>query len=337
MGLKYKNLIRLVVDDDNLRQAYKQARKNKRYKKDVLVFKERLEYNLQQIKKEILEKTYQQSEYKVFKIYEPKEREISALPFKDRVVQHALCNIIEPLFDKYMFSCSYACRKGKGTHRCMMKAREIIQSVPKNKSLFFLKMDFRKFFPSIDRTVLYEEINRKIKDKHILWLLNQIIPPTGKGLPIGNLTSQLFANVYGTIFDRYIKQSLMVKHYVRYMDDTIILSTDKFYLKLLFQKLSWFVKNKLHLEFSKWYIENISKGINFVGYRIFRTHTLIRKSSVVRCKRKIQSYLYHRKYDELYKSLMSWYGHIQWANSYNLKRYIKRQIENYNSIVIFSG
>ena len=316
----------LVVEDDNLRKAYKQARKNKRYKKDVLVFKERLEYNLQQIKQEILEKTYKIGDYKNFTIYHPKERKISALPFKDRVVQHALCNIIEPLFDKYMFSCSYACRKGKGTHRCMMKAREIIRAVYKNKSLFFLKMDFRKFFPSIDREILYKEINRKIKDKHILWLLNQIIPPNGNGLPIGNLTSQLFANVYGTIFDRYIKQFLRVKHYVRYMDDTIILSTDKLYLKSLLQKLMWFIKNKLRLEFSKWYIENIKKGLNFVGYRIFRTHTLIRKSSVIRCKRKIQAYLYYKKCDELYKSLVSWYGHIRWANSHNLKRYIERKI-----------
>ena len=316
----------LVIDDDNLRKAYKQARKNKRYKRDVLIFKERLEYNLQQIKKEILEKTYKIGEYKNFTIYYPKERKISALPFKDRVVQHALCNIIEPLFDKYMFSCSYACRKGKGTHRCMMKARKIIQAVTKNKPLFFLKMDFRKFFPSINRTILYKEINRKIKDKHILWLLNQIIPLSGSGLPIGNLTSQLFANVYGTIFDRYVKQSLLVKYYVRYMDDTIILSTDKSYLKSLLQKITQFVKNKLHLEFSKWYIENIKKGLNFVGYRIFRTYTLIRKSSVIRCKRKIQSYLYNKNYDKLYKSLVSWYGHIQWANSYNLRQYIEKQI-----------
>lgn len=207
-----------------------------------------------------------------------------------------------------------------------MEARKIIQSVSKNKPLFFLKMDFRKFFPSIDRTILYKEINRKIKDKHILWLLNQIIPSTGVGLPIGNLTSQLFANVYGTIFDRYVKQSLQVKHYVRYMDDTVILSTDKLYLKSLLQKLTLFIQSKLHLQFSKWYIENIKKGLNFVGYRIFRTHTLIRKSSVIRCKRKVKIYLYTEEYDKLYRSLTSWYGHIQWANSYNLKQYIERII-----------
>jgi len=329
MAKKYKNLMHLVVEDDNLRKAYKQARKNKRYKKDVLVFKERLEYNLQQIKKEILEKTYKVGAYKNFTIYHPKERKISALPFKDRVVQHALCNIIEPLFDRYMYSCSYACRKGKGTHRCMFKAREIIRSVSKNTPLFFLKMDFRKFFPSIDKQILYKEINRKIKDKHILWLLNQIIPITGKGLPIGNLTSQLFANVYGTIFDRYIKQSLMVKHYIRYMDDTVILSTDKEYLKSVLQKLSLFIKNELNLEFSKWYVENIKKGLNFVGYRIFRTHTLIRKSSVIRCKRKVRTYLYHKNYKELYKSLVSWCGHIQWADSYNLMNYIEKEIKTY--------
>jgi len=327
MGKKYKNLIHLVVDDDNLRKAYEQARKNKRYKRGVLIFKERLEYNLQQIKKEILEKTYKIGAYKDFTIYYPKERKISALPFKDRVVQHALCNIIEPIFDRYMFSCSYACRKGKGTHRCMMKARDIIRAVPKNKPLFFLKMDFRKFFPSINKEILYKEINRKIKDKHIMWLLHQIIPPIGNGLPIGNLTSQLFANVYGTIFDRYIKQFLRVKHYVRYMDDTVIISTDKAYLISTLQKITWFIKNILKLEFSKWYIENIKKGLNFVGYRIFRSHILIRKSSVVRCKRKIQSYLYHEKYKELYRSLISWSGHIKWSNSYNLGQHIERQIQ----------
>jgi RNA-directed DNA polymerase len=326
MGLKYKNLIHLVVDDDNLRKAYKQARKNKRYKKDVLIFKEHLEYNLQEIKKELLEKTYKIGEYKNFIIYKPKERKISALPFKDRVVQHALCNIIEPLFDKYMFSCSYACRKGKGTHRCMLEAQRIIRSVSKNKSLFFLKMDFKKFFPSIDREVLYKEIYRKIKDKHIIWLLQQIIPPIGKGLPIGNLTSQLFANVYGSIFDRYIKQICLVKCYIRYMDDTVILSNNKLHLKLLYRKLVWFVNNILNLIFSRWYIQNINRGLNFVGYRIFKFFTLIRKSSVIQCKRKIKTYLFNNNYDQLYKSLISWYGHIKWANTYNLRRYIRKTI-----------
>jgi retron-type reverse transcriptase len=328
MGLKYKNLINLVVDDNNLRLAYKQARKNKRYKKDVLIFKERLEYNLQQIKKEILDKTYEIGEYRNFKIYIPKEREISALPFKDRVVQHALCNIIEPLFNKYMFPCSYACRKGMGTHRCMFKAKQIIQSVFKNKECYYLKIDFKKFFPSIDRSVLYQEINRKIKDKHILWLLNKIIPPTGTGIPIGNLTSQLFANVYGTIFDRFIKQSLRVKYYVRYMDDSVIFSENKSYLKILKNIIEEFIHIKLKMIFSKWYIENIHKGLNFVGYRIFKNKVLIRKSSVIRCKRKIKSYLYHRDYTQLYKSLVSWFGYIQWADTYNLRQYIRIGIIN---------
>lgn len=322
MGLKYNNLINSVVDDDNLRKAYKQARKNKRYKKDVLIFKERLEYNLQQIKDEILNKTYKIGDYKNFIIYKPKERKISALPFKDRVVQHALCNIIEPLFDKYMFSCSYACRKGKGTHRCMFKAREIIQKIFKDKPLYFLKMDFRKFFPSINRTILYAEITRKIKDKHIIWLLNQIIPTMGIGVPIGNLTSQLFANVYATIFDRYIKQELRIKYYIRYMDDSVIFSSNKLYLKSVHHKLNWFIQNKMNLVFSKWFIENINKGLNFIGYRIFRNYTLIRKSSVIGCKRKIKSYLYTENYEQLLKSIMSWYGHIKWADTYNLRQYI---------------
>jgi hypothetical protein len=191
-------------------------------------------------------------------------------------------------------------------------------------------MDFKKFFPSIDREILYKEIHRKIKDKHTLWLLNQIIPPTGIGLPIGNLTSQLFANVYGTIFDRFIKQILQVKFYCRYMDDTIILSTDKSYLKTLYIKLNLFVKNNLNLIFSRWYIQNITRGLNFVGYRIFKCFTLIRKSSAIQCKRKIKTYVLSNNFNQLYKSLTSWYGHIKWANTYNLKRYITKLSYIYN-------
>jgi retron-type reverse transcriptase len=202
MGNKYDNLIQKVVENDNLIKAYKQARKGKRLKNEVLLFKEHLQFNLQQIKNDILNKTYKIGNYREFKIYYPKERNISALPFRDRVVQHALCNVIEPLFDKAMFSMSYACRKGKGTHRCMLNTKRMLLSF--NGPVYFLKMDFSKFFPSIDRSVLYREIYRKIKDPHVLWLLEQIIPSTGTGLPIGNLTSQLFANVFAGIFDRRV-------------------------------------------------------------------------------------------------------------------------------------
>jgi len=322
MGNKYNSLIQKVVEEDNLLKAYKQARKRKRLKNEVLLFKEHLHFNLQQIKNDILNKTYKIGEYRNFKIYHPKERNISALPFRDRVVQHALCNVIEPLFDKSMFSMSYACRKGKGTHKCMLNVKEMTKKF--KTSGYFLKMDFSKFFPSVDREILYKEIERKVKDEHVLWLLKQIIPSDGTGLPIGNLTSQLFANVYAGVFDRYIKQTLRVKHYIRYMDDTLILHESKEKLKETKNQLETFSLEKMKLRFSKWYILPIKRGINYVGYRIWPTHVLIRKNSVVQAKRKIKRYLSQNKYDDLQKFIASWSGHIKWSNHHNLSIFIEK-------------
>lgn len=320
MGKKYKNIFEQITSIDNIRNAYYKTCKGKnKYSNGHLQFKENLEYNLYRIQKELIDKTYKIGNYYTFEVYEPKKRIISALPFKDRIVQHAINNIIEPIFDKTFYTCSYGCRKNKGVHRGAIDVQSKIRRLSKaNNNLFCLKMDFKKYFASVNSEILKIEIEKKIKDKNALDLICLFISKVG--LKIGNLISQLLANVYGHIFDRFIKTKLKIKHCFRYVDDSIVISHNKKYLILLQKKINKFIGIFLKLKFSKWSIENIQeKSINFLGYRIRKTSKLIRKSSLTNAKRKIKKYLSYNDNEKLKSFLGSWNGHIQWADNKKLK------------------
>jgi len=326
MGKKYKNLFEKVVDINNIRLAYKKAVKGgNRYTAQHLSFKEDLEYNLLLIQQELNSGDYHRGEYSTFKVYEPKERIISALPFKDRVVQHALNNIIQPIFESVFYNCSYACRPNKGTHKGVKDVQATIRRMSKIGKVYYLKMDFSKYFHSIDKEVLFKEVGRKISDKKVLNILKGFDGATGAGVPIGNLLSQLFANIYGHIFDRFIKTKIKAKHYFRYMDDTVILSHDKKELMRIKRKLALFSKIYLKLKFSKWFVQSIAKPLNFLGYRITANYKLIRKDSIIRAKRKIKRYKKTQNWEKLNLFIVSWTGHLQSADSYNLKKYIQRE------------
>jgi retron-type reverse transcriptase len=185
--------------------------------------------------------------------------------------------------------------------------------------VFFLKMDFSKYYASIDRSVLFQEIERKISDEQLVKLLEQFGDRHGVGLPIGNLLSQLFANIYGHIFDRHIKEDLGIEHYFRYMDDTVILSHDKEHLKELKDYLEAFAGGTMKLRFSHWMIASVHKNVNFLGYRISPTYKLIRKDSVTRAKRKVKRYTANGDIEKLRAFLASWHGHVKMADSHNLK------------------
>ena len=325
MGKKYKNLFSKIVSIENIRNAYyKTVKGGNRYTVSHLQFKENIEANLYTIQKSIINGTYRHGTYRQFKVYEPKERVISALPFRDRVVQHSIFNIIEPIFEKVFYRCSYACRKGKGTHIGVRDIQSTVRRLSKKGDIFYLKMDFSKYFHSINGTILKKEIERKISDKKTLDLLYQFIGDIG--INIGNLTSQLFANIYAHIFDRFIKTKLKCKYYFRYMDDTVILSNNKAHLMVIQKKLKIFIKIFMKLKFSKWYINPISKPLNFLGYRITVKYKLIRKDSVNRAKRKIKLYKKKRDYEKLKLFLISWYGHIKNSDSFNLKKTILKEI-----------
>ncbi len=182
----------------------------------------------------------------------------------------------------------------------------------------WLKMDFSKYFASIDRVVLHGEIRRKVSCTATLDLIGTFLPTTGRGLPIGNLTSQLFANVYGHVLDRYLTHTLRIKAWLRYMDDTVVFARSRAALAVLQQGLKWFCEVRIGLRFSKWSIGATTQGLDWLGYRIWPTHKLLRKRSVIAAKRKI--FKYRARGDELSlgRFVASWKGHAQWADSFNL-------------------
>jgi retron-type reverse transcriptase len=327
MAKKHRNLFEKIVDMDNLRDAYrKTVNGGKRYSHGHLLFKENLEFNLYTIRQELISGTYEHGDYYQFTLFDPKERVISCLPFRDRLVQHAIHNVIEPIFESGFYSCSYACRKNKGTHKAVMDLQSDIRRLAKNGNVFYLKTDFSKYFSSIDLSILHKEISRKLSDKRTLNLIKCFVKDTGKGLVIGSLLSQLFANVYGNMFDKFIKTRLKARHYYRYMDDAVVLSSDRMLLVKYQKIMKRFSGIYLRLRFSKWNIGSLSRPVNFVGYRISDKYKLIRKDSVLRARRKINRYKKTGNTKKLSLFLSSWKGHVKWADSKNLMNHIEKEV-----------
>lgn len=325
-------LIGAMADCGNVQKAYNKARKCKRYRKDVLIFTKDKEENLDRVRNDILGLAYEPGEYRYFKVYEPKERQIMALPFYDRVVQHAINNVLEPIFNKRFISHSYACRKDKGMHA----ASDALQcwlydwdKYHKDQPLYAIKADIHHYFQSITHEILKAEIRNIIKDKQALVLIERIIDhngqmPDGVGIPVGNLTSQLFANIYLNKLDQYAKHMLGVGMYVRYMDDFIILSPDKEKLRYWLAEIERFLRDELRLELNpKTTILAAKNGIDFVGYKHRATHRKVRPDSIKRIKKTIKKYERGKiTKEQLQKSIQSWTGHAGHADSYNLRKKI---------------
>lgn len=320
MGRKYKRLIERVADIDNLRLAYQKTSNGKRMTWGYLAFKEYAELNLERMRQEILDGAWVQGDFREFIVYEPKPRSISALDFKDRVAQHALVNIIGPIFEKALLPGTFACRTGMGTHAGV---RHVQAGLRRTGATHFLKTDYSKFFPSINRTTMHELIRRKVSCRRTLNLIEAMLPATGRGLPIGSLTSQLFANVYGGEVDRLIHFNLGAKEWTRYMDDIVVLSSNPYELRHWFSDIEAFSRERLGMSMSKWHISPVSRGINFLGYRIWPRHKLLRKNSVVRAKRKIAHYIEHDDNDGLLKFIASWRGHAAHADACHLFNHLE--------------
>lgn len=325
-------LVEAMADYGNVQKSYNKARKGKRYRKDVIRFTKKKEENLKRVREDILTQAYEPGAYHYFKVYEPKERQIMALPFYDRVVQHAINNVLEPIFNKRFIFHSYACRKKKGMHKASETLQGWLYGWQKyhgDEPLYAIKADIHHYFQSIDHSILKAEIRRVIKDKEALTLIDRIIDhngnmPDGVGIPVGNLTSQLFANIYLDKLDRFIKHTLGVKHYVRYMDDFILLSPDKGQLREWLAAIETFLRDELRLELNpKTTILAAKNGIDFVGYKHRGTHKKVRRDSVKRMKRKIKWYIKGKiTKEKLQKSVKSWTGHASHADSYNLQKKI---------------
>jgi len=220
-GLKSQDIFDKIISLDNIFLAWKEFKRGKTNKIDVKEFEKNLKNNILELRAELQDKTYHHSNYFSFYVKDPKLRHIHKACVKDRVLHHAIFRILYPIFDKSFIFDSYSCRNNKGTHRAVNKLNDFARKVSRNntKTCFILKLDVRKFFDSINQDILINLIKRKIEDKNAVWLIEKIVRSFPKGLPLGNITSQLFANVYLNELDQFVKHKLKVKYYIRYCDD----------------------------------------------------------------------------------------------------------------------
>lgn len=340
----FNHLFNSITAYDNLLLAFRKAKRGKQSRGYVRWFFLEMERELESLEVELKDRTYRPGTYREFYIHDPKTRKISAAPFRDRVVHHALCNVIEPLFERTFIFDSYANRKEKGTHRAVARCQEFSR-----KFCWFMKCDIRQYFPSIDHEILKRLLRRKIKDRDALWLLDLIIDGSNpqdspvewfpgddlftpierrRGLPIGNQTSQFFSNVYLSPLDYYVKERLHIKGYVRYVDDWIFFADEKRTLWNVKQRLIDFLYSlrlKIHEEISR--PAKVAQGIPFLGYRVFPDHRLLKKSNAVSFARR-----YRKKLNEcrvgraplskLTESVQAWVAHAEHADTFGLRRKI---------------
>lgn len=328
---------------ENLYQAHLKARKCKRNKADVIDFELNLSENLWDLFDRLKNRTYEVEGYNKFIIYEPKRREIQALSYKDRIVQHTLCDLyLYPLLTSRFIFDNGACQKGKGTDFAMDRLSRFLHDFYKEhgNSGYILKADIHHFFPSIDHETLRFKIHRVVKDRDISDLLDRIIDSynsdTGKGIPMGNQTSQLFALYYLDGLDRLIKERLHVKYYVRYMDDCILVHHDKEFLKYCLNKMEEMVEDELRLEFnSKTQIFPIKNGVDFLGFHFYMTDTgkvirKVRNSTKKKYKKRMKKMRedYNAgniELEDIKKVLPGFNGHLKRGHTYRLKKSVLKK------------
>lgn len=273
---RHTNLFHRVVSLENVEVSARKAMRGKKWQHGVVKFLENEKGNVWGVYNLLKTKTFTTSEYKVFTIMEKKERVISRLPFyPDRVVQHCLMNVLEPIFYSLFTEDTYSCIKGRGIHKASYDLRKALSGGVK----YCLKLDIKKFYPSVDNTILKKMLRRKFKDVDLLWLIDDIID-SAEGLPLGNITSQFFANFYLSYFDRWVKEKLRIKWYFRYADDIVILSNDKTFLHNCLKEIKEYLRIELNLEVKRNHqvFPVADRGIDWVGYVHFHNHTMLRKS-----------------------------------------------------------
>ena len=294
-----KSLFNQIISYENVRLAWLKARRHKTSKNVVKNFSKNVNKNLLIVQKNLKSKPSILSSYSQFTIYEPKERLISVVPFIDRVMHHAIMNVLEPVFEKQFIYHTYACRKGKGSH----KAIKYAFSKAKNCE-FFLKLDVKKYFDNIDHQILKQKLSRIIKDKECLDLLFDIIDSfsTEKGLPIGNLTSQFFANLYLSELDHFVLEKLKPSGYCRYMDDFLLFCNSKTELLKMYSKIESFCYEKLLLNLKPFIFGKCKDGIAFLGYKITCKDVDLLQKSKKRKKQKLKSINYEFENNLISKS-----------------------------------
>lgn len=324
---RYNNLFDKIVSLDNLYLADIKARRNKGHRQEVEIFDQNRDELLKKLQQQLINNEYITSEYDTFIIKEPKERLIFKLPYyPDRIVHHAIMNVLEPIWTSVFIKNTYSCIKNRGIYAALRDVKEALKD--KQNTEYCLKLDIRKFYPSIDHDILKQIVRKKIKDAKLLRLLDEIIDSTD-GVPIGNYLSQFFANLYLSYFDHWAKEEKHLQYYFRYADDIIVLHKDKQFLRDLFKDMKLQIE-ALKLQFKDNYqifrIED--RSISFVGYKIYHDYVLIRKNikhrmcrnSARLCKRNVSFKYYRRK-------MCSHIGWLKHCNGINLLKKILRYRE----------
>lgn len=339
----YTNLFDKLITPENLFFAWEEFRRDKKKKEDVLLFEKDLEREIFSLHRELKSRTYRHSGYIGFYISDPKRRHIHKAQVRDRVLHHAVMSILYPLYEKTFIHNSFSCRVGKGTHKGVEALRSMLYKASKNntRNAYILKCDIEKFFDSINHEILLSILRSRIKDQELMNLLTEVVESFTSsrstlfercGLPIGNLTSQLFANVYMDVFDQFMKHELKVKYYARYTDDFVVVSENKEHLLQLLPQMRSFLKEKLKIQIhpKKITITNFGRGIDYLGYVLFPHFTLVRKRTKKRAVRRINEkmLLYKRdktSKDKVHATLMSYLGVLSHANTYRFSEKLKNE------------
>lgn len=337
---RHNHLFEKIVAFENLLDAAKKARRGKRYRPSTARFHFELEKEIVALQRDLIERRYRHGPYHDFHIRDPKPRLISAAPYRDRVVHHALCNVVEPIFDATFIHDSYACRKGKGTHAAVDRFTAFSRKNP-----YVLKCDIRKYFHSVDHDILFDLVRRKIKCPGTLWLVRTVIDSREdsgridyfpgddlftpyqrtRGLPIGNLTSQFFANVYLNGMDHFIKEILGCRHYIRYVDDFVVFEPVKEHLHDILRETTAYLETlRLRLHPKKCQIYRTRDGVPFLGYHVFPDHRLLDARNALAMRRRMRKMA--RQYrskrislDKTRQRIHSWIGHASHADTWKLR------------------
>jgi len=342
---KSKEIFDKITDEENLYNAYKKALKGKgKYHVEAMKFALDEIYNLNELRMSLINGTYKFDGYTTFTVYEPKERIINAPHFKDKIVQLAINNVLKDVYNPCFIFDSYACIDGKGTHKCVDRIQHLMRKAKweYGEETAIIKGDVKKFFYTINRDILKNLLQKKIKCKKTLNLLFKIIDSADTidilGLPLGNTISQLCANIYLNELDQFCKRKLSLKYYIRYMDDVILFVKDKQTAKETLDSIIEFIEInlKLNLNKSKTKIFPLEQGVNAIGYKTYPTHRLLRNDSKKKIKRKIKAMPHLIKEGKLTiekaeQILNSWLGHAKHGNSYN---FIKKLIMKNNFLYI---
>ncbi len=310
-----------IISLENLLVAWEEFLRGKRQRKDVQEFQINLMDNILDLHRDLINKTYQHGTYEAFNISDPKPRNIHKATVRDRLLHHAIYRILYPIYDKTFIAHSYSCRKNKGTHKALDAFTNMARKVSLNhtKNVWVLKCDIRKFFASIDQEILFKILEKKISDPDVLWLLKEVVgsfeTASGKGLPLGNLTSQLLVNIYMNEFDQYVKRDLRAKYYIRYADDFVFFSKDQSELAEIVRLIVLFLRHKLQLQLhpDKVSITTVASGVDFLGWVHFPTHRVLRTVTKRRMIKNMQ------KVPVNSASALSYVGLLGYGNAFELQ------------------